>query len=114
MRLPKTGRGSRNRVAALSVPQSQPAIHLSLNGREYATPMLYVVEILCDREHLARVMSATREWLDAQRFEPDAFRCVTDEDSVVFRLEFKHESEAVACADAFGGQVSSMGDKPGG
>jgi hypothetical protein len=71
--------------------------------------MLYVVEIRREREHLAKVMSGIREWLDAKRFEPDAFRCDTDEDGVTFRLEFKSEGQAAACASSFGGQVSSTG-----
>ena len=71
--------------------------------------MLHIVEIRRNREDLARVMSEIREWLDARRFEPDAFRCTTDEQSVTCR--FKIESEASACAEAFGGQVSSIGDK---
>jgi hypothetical protein len=71
--------------------------------------MFFAVEIRRDRDHLAKVMSAIREWLDGRRFEPDAFGCDTDEQSVTFRLEFKYESEAVACADAFQGQVISTG-----
>ncbi len=67
--------------------------------------MFHVVEIRREREHLAKVMCAIREWLDAQRFEPDIFRSTTDEESVTFRLEFKLESEAMAFADAFGGSV---------
>jgi hypothetical protein len=51
-------------------------------------------------------MSAIREWLDGHHFEPDAFRCTTDDQSVTCRLEFNIESEASACAEAFGGQVS--------
>jgi hypothetical protein len=74
--------------------------------------MLYVVEIRRDREHLAQVMSAIREWLDAQKFEPDAFRCDQDGYSILCRLEFKIESEARACAEAFHGRVSSNDDKP--
>ena len=35
--------------------------------------MLYVVEIRRNHEHLAKVMSAIREWLDGRRFEPNAF-----------------------------------------
>jgi hypothetical protein len=72
--------------------------------------MFYVVEIRRDREYLAKTMSALREWLDAQRLEPDAFRCRTDEATLTFRVEFKSESQAVACADAFGGQVSTIGN----
>ena len=71
--------------------------------------MLYVVEIQRERGHLAAVMSAIREWLDAQRFEPDIFRSTSDEESATFRLEFKIESEAMACAEAFGGQLLSPG-----
>jgi hypothetical protein len=35
---------------------------------------MYSVEIGCNAEDLATVMSEMREWLDAQRFEPDIFR----------------------------------------
>jgi hypothetical protein len=73
--------------------------------------MLYVVEIQRERDRLSETMSAIREWLDGHRFEPDAFRCTTDEQNVTCRLEFKIESEAAACAEAFGGEVTAMGDK---
>ena len=74
--------------------------------------MLYVVEIRGERKDLSTIMARVREWLDSRRCEPDAFRCITDEESVTCRLEFKIESEAIACAGAFGGEVRSMGDKP--
>jgi hypothetical protein len=73
-----------------------------------------VVEIRREREHFARMMAGIREWLDAQRFQPDAFRSTTDDATVTFRVEFKSEREARACADASGGQVSGPGDKPTG
>jgi hypothetical protein len=73
--------------------------------------MLYVVEIRRERDRLSETMSAIREWLDGHRFEPDAFRCTTDEQTLTCRLEFKVESEASACAETFGGQVTSIGDK---
>lgn len=76
------------------------------------SPMRYVVEIRRERGDLAKVMSGIREWLDGQRFEPDAFRCVTGQESVTFRLEFGNESEALACAEAFGGSVKPVGDRP--
>ena len=41
--------------------------------------MFYVVEIQRERDRLSEIMSAIREWLDNNRFEPDAFRCTTDE-----------------------------------
>src|SRR4051794_11249316 len=72
--------------------------------------MLYVVEIRREREHLAEAMSGIRQWLDAQRFDPQALRCITAEETLTFRLEFRSEMEAVACAGAFGGQVRSIGD----
>jgi len=75
------------------------------------SPMLYVVEIRRERDDLAKVMSDIREWLDRRRFEPDAFRCVTGEESVTFRLEFGNENEALACAEAFGGSVKPVGDR---
>ena len=71
--------------------------------------MLYVVEIRRDWEGLTQLMSAVREWLDAQRFEPDAFRCDQDGETILCRLEFKLEREARACAETFQGQVSSTG-----
>ena len=71
--------------------------------------MLYVVALRREREELSTIMAQVREWLDAQRFEPAAFRCTTDEQSVTCRLEFKFESEALACAEAFAGEVTTLG-----
>ena len=73
--------------------------------------MLYLVEIEGARGDLAKVMSGLREWLNLQRFEPDAFRCVTDAKSVIFRLEFGNEAEAVACAESFRGKMTRLGDR---
>ena len=72
--------------------------------------MLYVVEFQREREELSTIMARIREWLDSQRFEPDAFRSSTNEAMVTCRLEFKYESEAKACAAAFGGEVRSIGE----
>jgi len=72
--------------------------------------MLYVVEIHREPEQLSAIMARIREWLDAQRFEPDAFRCATEDERVTCRLEFKVESEAIACAEAFGGELRPVGD----
>jgi hypothetical protein len=69
--------------------------------------MRYIVEIRRERETLTQVMSDLREWLDSQRFEPNAFRCKVDEDVLTCSVGFKVESEAWACAEAFGGQLSS-------
>lgn len=75
-------------------------------------PTLYVVEIRRDGGDLAKIMSGIREWLDRQRFEPDAFRCETGGESVTFRLEFAKEGEASACAETFGGRLVPLGDRP--
>jgi hypothetical protein len=72
--------------------------------------MLYVVELRGEREELSTIMARVREWLDSQRFEPDVFRCTTDEAIVTCRLEFKFESEARACAVAFTGELRSIGE----
>ena len=71
--------------------------------------MLYVVEIRRGHHELSTIMARIREWLDGQRFEPDAFRCTTEEATVTCRLEFKFESEAIACAQAFEGEVRPLG-----
>ena len=71
--------------------------------------MLYVVEIRRGHHELSTMMARIREWLDAQRFESDAFRCTTEEATVTCRLEFKFESEAIACAQAFEGEVRPLG-----
>ena len=73
--------------------------------------MLYVVEIRRERDRLAETMSGIREWLDDHRFQPDAFRCTTDDEGITCRVEFKVESEAIAYAKTFGGEVKLMGDK---
>ena len=74
--------------------------------------MLYVVEIRRDRAALSTIMGRIREWLDDHRFEPNAFRCTTDEVTATCRLEFKFESEAKDCAEAFGGELRPIGDRP--
>jgi hypothetical protein len=73
--------------------------------------MLYIVEIRRDHDELSTLMARVREWLDSQRFEPDAFRCTTTDDAVLCRVEFKIETEARACAEAFKGRLTSPGAK---
>ena len=66
---------------------------------------MYSVEVRSDIENLANLMSKMREWLDARRFEPDSFRDTVDGQSVTVLVQFKIESEAVAFAQAFSGQL---------
>jgi hypothetical protein len=71
--------------------------------------MLYLVEIRREHADLGTVMASIRQWLDEHRFEPNSFRYTKDDAGVTFRIEFKYEAEAAACADSFGGQVSRVG-----
>ena len=74
--------------------------------------MLHVIEIRRGREELSILMARVGEWLDKERFERDAYRCTTDKTSLTCRMEFELESEAAACAEAFGGEVRPIEDKP--
>ena len=70
------------------------------------TFMLWSVEVRCNAEDLVRVMEKMREWLDARRIEPDIFRHTVEGASVTVDLQFKVESEAIAFAQAFSGELS--------
>jgi hypothetical protein len=69
--------------------------------------VLHTVEIRRPLADMTMMMSAIREWLDDERFEPDAFRSITQGETVIFRLDYKVESEAKACAERFEGRVIS-------
>jgi hypothetical protein len=69
--------------------------------------VLHTVEIRRPLADMTRMMSAIREWLDDQRIEPDAFRSITQGETVVFRLDYKIENEAKACAERFAGRLIS-------
>ena len=69
---------------------------------------MYSVEIGCNAEDLATVMSEMREWLDAQRFEPDIFRHNVARESITIHVQFKLESKAIAFAQAFSGQLGPI------
>ena len=51
-------------------------------------------------------MARMREWLDTRRIEPDIFRHTVEGPSVTIHLQFKVESEAIAFAHAFSGQLT--------
>jgi hypothetical protein len=69
---------------------------------------MYSVEVGCGAEDLATVMSEMREWLDAQRFEPDIFRHIVARKSITIHVQFKSESGAIAFAQAFSGQLVKL------
>ena len=66
---------------------------------------MFSVEVCRDAEELVSTILKMREWLDGRRIEPDIFRHTVDEASVTIRLQFKVESEAIAFAQAFSGQL---------
>jgi hypothetical protein len=70
--------------------------------------MTYSVEVGCDAEDLATVMSEMRAWLDAHRFEPDTYRHIVVRESITIHLQFKVESKAIAFARAFSGQLVKL------
>jgi hypothetical protein len=51
-------------------------------------------------------MTRMRTWLDHNRVEPDSFRHFAGRSGVVFRAEFKLETEAKAFAEAFDGRLT--------
>jgi hypothetical protein len=69
---------------------------------------MYSVEVGCDAEDLAAVMSEMREWLDAQRFEPDIFRHIVGRESITIHVQFNLESKAIAFAQTFSGQLVKL------
>jgi hypothetical protein len=73
--------------------------------------LMYIVNIRRERASLSKALADIREWLDAERFEPDAFRCTPADDYIICRLEFKVEREAAACAAFFNGAVTPLGQR---
>jgi hypothetical protein len=67
--------------------------------------MPYSVEVRSDATKIGSLMERMREWLDAQRIEPDVFRHAVDEAGVLIHLQFKVESEASGFAHAFSGRL---------
>jgi len=67
----------------------------------------HISSVIPPTENLVSLMSEMREWLDARRIEPDIFRHTVKEASVTIHLQFKVESEAIAFAQAFSGQLMS-------
>ena len=68
--------------------------------------MMRSAEVRCDSENLVSIMAKMREWLDARRVEPDIFRHTVEGPSVTIHLQFEVESEAIAFAQAFSGQLT--------
>jgi hypothetical protein len=68
--------------------------------------MSCVVMVPVAESDLPDRMMTMRTWLDHQKLEPDTFRYTPDAwADGIFRVGFKFEHEAMAFAEAFGGQV---------
>jgi hypothetical protein len=64
------------------------------------------VQIRLASGEMAVRMSDMRQWLDLNRFEPDAFEYRRmDANGAVYRVDFEVPSEAAAFAEAFAGTV---------
>jgi len=67
---------------------------------------VFRVEIrVAHEDGLSRRMADMREWLDHRRSEPVGFRNSPVPGGTAFRVEFKSESEAIAFAAAFAGEI---------
>jgi hypothetical protein len=91
----------------------KPYQEMHVDGGAFTQAFLYPAAISQERRErpLAKVLSDLREWLDAERFEPVTFRCTTENDCIICRLEFQFESEAAACAAVFNGTVTALGKR---
>lgn len=61
-----------------------------------------------DEKVVTEKMTSMREWLDHRRFEPSTFRYTFEAPGLVFQVDFKIEAEAMAFAQAFGGEVTRV------
>ena len=67
--------------------------------------MLERVEVRVIENDLADNMREMRTWLDNRRLEPCAFRCVSNGQSVLIRVDFEEPGEASAFAQQFSGRM---------
>ena len=65
--------------------------------------MVYIVEVTVEAGSLARELSQMRIWLDHMKFQAIGFRQIPGAN--ICRVDFEHEQEARAFAQAFSGQV---------
>jgi len=65
--------------------------------------LLYIVEIAVGAGNLAHELSQMRTWLDHMKFQAIGFRQIPGAN--ICRVDFEHEPEARAFAQAFSGRV---------
>ena len=72
--------------------------------------MLHTVEISSFRGDIIAAMTNMMTWLDSRGSQPIILQEAAG-NGTAFRLRFRSEREALAFVCAFGGHVSSIGDK---
>ena len=65
--------------------------------------MLYIVEVAINAGNLAQELSQMRTWLDHMKSQAIGFRKIPGAN--ICRVDFEHEQEAIAFAQAFAGQL---------
>jgi hypothetical protein len=68
---------------------------------------MYIAEVYRDGDSLGVTLDHMKNWLDLHGYEPKVIRASLATGAVVFRVVFEVESEALAFAGAFSGQVLS-------
>lgn len=71
-------------------------------------PMFRVEILIAGEDGLSNQMSAMREWLDRQGFEPTIFRYTFGPQGIRFQVDFAAEAEAAAFGKAFGAIASAI------
>jgi hypothetical protein len=73
---------------------------------------MFPVEIhIRDEGALTAQMATMRTWLDHRRFEPSTFHYRFNAAGVVFRVDFRVETQATMFAKAFGGRISTRSEE---
>ena len=76
-----------------------------LANRTFCAAVLHVVEIRFSGERFRDVIFRVRGWLDSEGIQPTTFRYWLYEPDSVLRINFEHEEQAQAFAEAFDGVV---------
>ena len=69
--------------------------------------MSLIVVVSVRQGTMVEQMATMRDWLDSEKYQPNAFRYMPDADGGEFRVEFQSEDEALKFAQVFGGRMMS-------
>ena len=67
--------------------------------------MLHVIEVPCTGINLAGWLAEMRAWLDHHRIDAATFERAPSRSRTAFRISFSEPTDAMAFAEAFGGEV---------